>query len=74
MWSFLLGLLVGLAARGILDLLKEPELPPGFGLSSGRAEAMLEETRQLVRELRDELHQPPPRPARRARSAAGQGG
>ena len=56
MWSFLLGLLLGVAGKAVYDLFKE-ELPTGASLNTSRIEALLDETRQNVRELREEVRQ-----------------
>ena len=57
MWSFILGLMLGVAAKAVYDLFKEEQLPTPMGLNAGRIEAMLDETSRTVRELRDELRQ-----------------
>ena len=57
MWSFILGLLLGVAAKTVYDLFKEEQLPSPLGLNAGRIEAMLDDTSRMVRELRDELRQ-----------------
>ena len=57
MWVFVFGLLLGAAAKAIYDLFKEEQLPLDTGLSTGRIEALLDETRQTVRELQSELRE-----------------
>ncbi len=57
MWSFVLGLLAGLAAKAVYDLFKEEQLPAAMGLNAGRIEALLDDTRQAVSDLRQELRQ-----------------
>src|SRR6266516_2563814 len=57
MWGFILGLILGAAGKAIYDLFKAEQLPEGMGLNTGRIEAMLDETRQSVRDLRDEVRQ-----------------
>ena len=57
MWGFFLGLILGAAAKAIYDLFREEPLPEGMGLNAGRIEAMLDETRQSIRDLRGEVRQ-----------------
>jgi hypothetical protein len=57
MLGFILGLILGVAGKAIYDLFKEEQLPAGMGLNTGRIEALLDETRQTVRDLREELRQ-----------------
>src|SRR6266581_223434 len=55
MWTFIVGLLLGVAVKAVYDLFREEQLPVSVGLSSGRIEALLDETRQSLRELREEV-------------------
>jgi hypothetical protein len=57
MWTFILGLILGVTAKAVYDLFREEQLPTGMGLNTGRLEGLVEETRQGVRDLRDELRQ-----------------
>lgn len=57
MWAFILGLLVGFAGKAVYDLFRDEQLPAGLDLNSGRLEALLDETRQSVRDLREEVRQ-----------------
>jgi hypothetical protein len=57
MWSFILGLILGVAAKAVYDLFREEQLPAPIGLNAGRIEAMLDETSRTVRELREEVRQ-----------------
>jgi hypothetical protein len=58
MWGFVLGLAAGVAGKMVYDLFKEDQLPTDFSnLNTGRMEAMLDETRSMVRDLRDEMRQ-----------------
>jgi hypothetical protein len=57
MWAFMFGLILGAAGKAIYDLFKQEPLPEGMGLNTGRVEAMLDETRQSVRDLREEVRQ-----------------
>ncbi|MCC6175427.1 MAG: hypothetical protein IT305_09020 [Chloroflexi bacterium] len=55
MLRFLFGVLVGFAVKMAYDFFQEERIPSDLGMAQGRAEAILDETRQIVRELRDEL-------------------
>src|SRR5215210_6426342 len=57
MLGFIVGLLLGVAGKTIYDLFKEDQLPADMGLNTGRIEALLDETRQTVRDLREEVRQ-----------------
>jgi hypothetical protein len=57
MWGFVLGVLVGVVGKVVYDLFKEDQLPASMGVNTGRLEALLDETRQTVRELREEVRQ-----------------
>src|SRR3712207_5031561 len=57
MWAFILGLILGVVGKTVYDLFREEELPAGLGLNTGRIEALLDETRQTVRDLREEVRQ-----------------
>lgn len=57
MWSFLVGLVLGIGAKTVYDLFKDEQLPAPIGLNAGRVESLLDETRQAVRDLREELRQ-----------------
>ena len=63
MFGFVIGLLLGFGAKMAYDFFQEERIPTDLGMAQGRAEAMMDETRQIVREIRDEL--------RTAASAAG---
>src|SRR5215212_1221671 len=57
MWAFLVGLITGIGLKSIYDLFKDEQIPAPTGLNAGRVESMLDETRQAVRDLREELRQ-----------------
>ncbi len=57
MAGFILGLLLGIVGKSIYDLFQEEQLPSGLGINTGRMEALMDETRQIVRELRSEVEQ-----------------
>ncbi|MDP8921921.1 MAG: hypothetical protein M3O34_03485 [Chloroflexota bacterium] len=66
MLRFLFGVLVGFGVKMAYDFVQEERIPADLGMAQGRSEAILDETRQLVRELRDEV--------RRALGSVGGGG
>ncbi len=55
MFGFLFGVLVGFAAKMAYDFFQEERIPTDLGMAQGRAEAIMDETRQIVREMREEL-------------------
>ena len=57
MWGFVFGVLVGVVGKVVYDLFKEEPLPASMGVNTGRLEALLDETRQTMRELREEVRQ-----------------
>jgi hypothetical protein len=54
MWRLFFGFMLGFAAKAVYDLFKDEPSPLG-GLSTARIEALLDETRQTLREVRDDL-------------------
>jgi hypothetical protein len=57
MGAFLLGLVFGVIGKAIYDVFKEDQLPLASGLNSSRLESLLDETRQIVSDMREELRQ-----------------
>lgn len=55
MFGFLFGVLLGFAAKMAYDFFQEERIPTDLGMAQGRAEAIMDETRQIVREMREEL-------------------
>jgi len=55
MVKFLFGVLIGFGLKMAYDFFQEERIPTDLGMAQGRAEAILDETRQLVREMRDEI-------------------
>lgn len=55
MFGFIFGMLMGFGAKMAYDFFQEERIPTDLGMSQGRAEAIMDETRQIVREIRDEL-------------------
>ncbi|MFN8525482.1 MAG: hypothetical protein U0821_20475 [Chloroflexota bacterium] len=55
MLGFVVGVLLGFVAKMAYDFFQEERIPTDFGMAQGRAEAMMDETRQIVREIREEL-------------------
>ena len=55
MVKFLLGILIGFGLKMAYDFFQEERIPSDLGMAQGRSEAILDETRQVVRELRDEV-------------------
>jgi hypothetical protein len=55
MVKFLLGVLIGFGLKMAYDFFQEERIPADLGMAQGRSEAILDETRQLVREIREEL-------------------
>ncbi len=55
MVKFLFGILVGFGLKMAYDFFQEERIPTDLGMAQGRSEAILDETRQLVREMRDEI-------------------
>ena len=57
MIGFVFGVLVGFGVKMAYDFVQEERIPTDLGMAQGRSEAILDETRQIVRELRDEVRQ-----------------
>ena len=57
MIGFVFGVLVGFGVKMAYDFVQEERIPADLGMAQGRSEAILDETRQIVRELRDEVRQ-----------------
>ena len=57
MFGFVFGVLVGFGVKMAYDFVQEERIPTDLGMAQGRTEAVLDETRQIVRELRDEVRQ-----------------
>jgi hypothetical protein len=55
MVKFLMGMLIGFGLKMAYDFFQEERIPSDLGMAQGRSEAILDETRQVVRELRDEV-------------------
>jgi len=55
MVKFLFGVLIGFGLKMAYDFFHEERIPTDLGMAQGRSEAILDETRQLVREMRDEI-------------------
>ena len=55
MVKFLLGVLIGVGLKMAYDFFQEERIPTDLGMAQGRSEAILDETRQLVREIREEV-------------------
>jgi hypothetical protein len=55
MLKLLLGVLIGFGLKMAYDFFQEERIPTDLGMAQGRSEAILDETRQLVREMRDEV-------------------
>jgi hypothetical protein len=55
MVKLLFGVLIGFGLKMAYDLLQEERIPTDLGMAQGRSEAILDETRQLVREIREEV-------------------
>jgi hypothetical protein len=55
MVKLLFGILVGFGLKMAYDFFQEERIPTDLGMAQGRSEAILDETRQLVREMRDEV-------------------
>ena len=55
MVKFLFGVLIGFGLKMAYDFFQEERIPADLGMAQGRSEAILDETRQLVRELREEI-------------------
>lgn len=55
MFGFIVGIAVGFAIKLAYDFFQEERIPTDYGMSQGRTEAIIDETRQIVRELRDEV-------------------
>ena len=55
MLKFLFGILIGFGLKMAYDFFQEERIPTDLGMAQGRSEAILDETRQLVREIREEL-------------------
>jgi hypothetical protein len=55
MIGFLFGVLIGFAAKMAYDFFQEERIPDDLGMAQGRAEAIMDETRQIVRDMREEM-------------------
>lgn len=55
MFGFVFGVLIGFAAKMAYDFFQEERIPTDLGMAQGRAEAIMDETRQIVREMREEI-------------------
>jgi hypothetical protein len=55
MVKFRLGVLIGFGLKMAYDFFQEERIPTDLGMAQGRSEAILDETRQLVREIREEV-------------------
>lgn len=55
MVKFLFGVLIGFGLKMAYDFFQEERIPTDLGMAQGRSEAILDETRQLVREMREEI-------------------
>ncbi len=53
--KFLFGVLIGFGLKMAYDFFQEERIPTDLGMAQGRSEAILDETRQLVREIREEV-------------------
>ena len=53
--KFLFGILIGFGLKMAYDFFQEERIPTDLGMAQGRSEAILDETRQLVRDLREEI-------------------
>jgi hypothetical protein len=69
MVKFLFGMLIGFGLKMAYDFFQEERIPTDLGMAQGRSEAILDETRQLVREIREQI-----RDAIGGGSSAGSGG
>lgn len=61
MVKFLFGVLIGFGLKMAYDFFQEERIPTDLGMAQGRSEAILDETRQLVREIREEIRTVVPR-------------
>jgi hypothetical protein len=59
--KFLFGVLIGFGLKMAYDFFQEERIPTDLGMAQGRSEAILDETRQLVREIREEIRTVVPR-------------
>jgi hypothetical protein len=55
MVKFLFGILIGFGLKMAYDFFQEERIPLDLGMAQGRSEAILDETRQVVREIREQL-------------------
>ena len=55
MVGFVFGVLVGFGVKMAYDFVQEERIPTDLGMAQGRSEAILDETRQIVRELREDV-------------------
>jgi hypothetical protein len=55
MVKLLFGMLIGFGLKMVYDFFQEERIPTDLGMAQGRSEAILDETRQLVREIREEI-------------------
>ena len=55
MFGFIFGVMMGFFAKTAYDFFQEERIPTDLGMAQGRAEAIMDETRQIVREIREEL-------------------
>jgi hypothetical protein len=55
MLKLLVGVVIGFGLKMAYDFFQEERIPTDLGMAQGRSEAILDETRQLVREIREQL-------------------
>ncbi len=55
MFGFVFGVFVGFGVKMAYDFIQEERIPSDLGMAQGRGEALLDETRQIVREIRDQV-------------------
>jgi hypothetical protein len=54
-FGFVFGVFVGFGVKMAYDFIQEERIPSDLGMAQGRSEALLDETRQIVREIREEV-------------------
>ena len=55
MFGFVFGVFVGFGVKMAYDFIQEERIPSDLGMAQGRGEAILDETRQIVREIREDV-------------------